>query len=52
MVAIDEGPHRELTRSRFDYTELADKGGLQKAWGLFGKELDALMNDMNEELVA
>ncbi|MBK8025222.1 MAG: hypothetical protein IPK19_28505 [Chloroflexi bacterium] len=26
--------------------------GLQKAWGLFGKELDGLINQMNEELVA
>ncbi|MEO6562248.1 MAG: type I restriction-modification enzyme R subunit C-terminal domain-containing protein [Nitrosospira sp.] len=34
------------------YAELADKGGLQKAWGLFAKELDTLMNEMNEELVA
>ena len=41
-----------ITREDFDYAELADKGGLQKAWGLFGKELDTLMNEMNEELVA
>jgi len=41
-----------ISRKDFDYTELADKGGLQKAWGLFGKELDTLMNEMNEELVA
>jgi len=25
---------------------------LQKAWGLFGKELDGLMGEMNAELVA
>ena len=41
-----------INRSDFDYAELADKGGLQKAWGLFGKDLDNLMNEMNVELVA
>ncbi len=41
-----------IRREDFDYAELADKGGLQKAWGLFGKELDTLMNEMNMELVA
>jgi len=41
-----------ISREDFDYAELADKGGLQKVWGLFGKELDTLMNEMNMELVA
>jgi len=41
-----------ISRDDFDYTELADKGGLQRVWALFGKELDNLMNEMNEELVA
>lgn len=41
-----------ISRDDFDYAELADRGGLQKAWGLFGKELDGLMDEMNEELVA
>jgi type I restriction enzyme, R subunit len=41
-----------IERDDFDYAEFADKGGLQKAWGLFGTELDSLMNEMNEELVA
>ncbi|MEL4428330.1 type I restriction-modification enzyme R subunit C-terminal domain-containing protein [Shewanella mangrovisoli] len=41
-----------ISRDDFDYAELADKGGLQKAWGLFGKDLDTLMNEMNGELVA
>lgn len=41
-----------ISRDDFDYAELADKGGLQKAWGLFGMELDTLMNEMNMELVA
>lgn len=41
-----------IQREDFDYAELADQGGLQKAWGVFGAELDGLMNEMNEELVA
>ena len=41
-----------ISRDDFDCAELADKGGLQRAWTLFGKELDGLMNEMNEELVA
>jgi type I restriction enzyme, R subunit len=41
-----------ISRADFDYAELADKGGLQKAWGLFGKDLDQLMDEMNVELVA
>ena len=41
-----------ISREDFDFAELADKGGLQKAWGLFGEELDGLMREMNEELVA
>jgi type I restriction enzyme R subunit len=41
-----------ISREDFDYAELADKGGLQKAWGLFGKELDGLLTELNEELVA
>jgi type I restriction enzyme R subunit len=41
-----------ISRDNFDYAELADKGGLQKAWGLFGKDLDGLMDELNRELVA
>jgi type I restriction enzyme R subunit len=41
-----------IQREDFDYAELADQGGLQKAWGVFGAELDGLMNEMNVELVA
>ncbi|TGU69927.1 DEAD/DEAH box helicase [Geomonas terrae] len=41
-----------IDRNDFDYAEFADKGGLQKAWRLFGTELDMLMNEMNKELVA
>lgn len=41
-----------IQRDDFDYAQLADKGGLQKAWGLFGNQLDDLMKEMNEELVA
>lgn len=41
-----------IAREDFDYAEMAARGGLQKAWNLFGKELDRLMDEMNEELVA
>ncbi|GKW37482.1 type I restriction-modification enzyme R subunit C-terminal domain-containing protein [Pectobacterium carotovorum] len=41
-----------IQRDDFDYAELADKGGLQRAWQLFGKELDTLITEMNKELVA
>ncbi len=41
-----------IQRDDFDYAALAARGGLQKAWSLFGKELDALMEGMNQELVA
>jgi type I restriction enzyme R subunit len=41
-----------VSREDFDYAALAEKGGLQKAWGLFGQELDGLMSEMNVELVA
>jgi type I restriction enzyme R subunit len=41
-----------ISRDDFDFAELADKGGLQKAWGLFGKDLDGLIDEMNRELVA
>ncbi len=41
-----------ISRDDFDYAELADKGGLQKVWTVFGTDLDALMAEMNQELVA
>ena len=41
-----------IGRDDFDYAELAGRGGLQKVWQVFGKELDGLMNEMNLELVA
>ncbi|MBL8252314.1 MAG: restriction endonuclease subunit R, partial [Candidatus Competibacter sp.] len=41
-----------IGRDDFDYAPFADRGGLQKAWKLFGSELDGLMREMNEELVA
>ena len=41
-----------IARGDFDYAEFADKGGLQKAWSVFGNQLDELMKEMNEELVA
>jgi type I restriction enzyme R subunit len=41
-----------ISRDDFDYAELAGKGGLQKVWGVFGEQLDGLMDEMNVELVA
>jgi type I restriction enzyme R subunit len=41
-----------ITRSDFDYADLAAHGGLQKVWDVFGSQLDDLMGEMNEALVA
>ena len=41
-----------IGRDDFDYAEFADKGGLQRAWSVFGEPLDELMAEMNLELVA
>lgn len=41
-----------IEREDFDYAPLVDMGGLQRAWSVFGGELDALMEEMNGELVA
>lgn len=41
-----------ICRDDFDYAELAGKGGLQKVWAVFGQQLDGLIDEMNQELVA
>jgi type I restriction enzyme R subunit len=41
-----------IERDDFEYAQLAARGGLQKVWALFGAELDSVMSEMNEELVA
>ena len=45
-----------IERDDFDYSPFSDRGGLQKAWGLFNSEakneLDSLMAEMNQELIA
>ena len=41
-----------IGRGDFDYAALASRGGLQKAWGVLGAELDGLMDEMNVELMA
>ncbi len=41
-----------ISREDFDFAELADRGGLQKVWAVFGQRLDGLMDEMNVELVA
>ena len=42
----------QISRDDSDDAQLADMGGLQKACGIFGSDLDALMGEMNEVLVA
>jgi len=41
-----------ICRDDFDFAELQARGGLQKAWTLFGKELDTLMDELSKGLVA
>ncbi|WP_024851427.1 type I restriction endonuclease subunit R [Hydrogenovibrio kuenenii] len=41
-----------IERDDFDYSPFSDNGGLQKAWGLFEYELDSLLTEMNQELIA
>jgi len=41
-----------IARPHFSLGGFAAKGGLQKAWGVFGEQLDPLMDEMNLELVA
>ncbi|MFN5080038.1 MAG: type I restriction-modification enzyme R subunit C-terminal domain-containing protein [Burkholderiales bacterium] len=41
-----------ISRDDFDLPGLSEKGGLQKAWGVFAQELDGLMEELNVELVA
>ena len=41
-----------IQREDFDFAELAGKGGLQKAWAVFGPQLDELMDELNAGLVA
>jgi len=41
-----------VTRDDFDYGEFAQRGGLQKAWGAFGKGLDEVIEELNREMVA
>ena len=41
-----------VLRDDFDAGELRKKGGLQKAWSVFGAALDPLMDELNQEMVA
>ena len=41
-----------MGRPNFGMGGFAAQGGLQKAWNVFGDQLDLLMNEMNLELVA
>jgi type I restriction enzyme R subunit len=41
-----------ISRADFDFADFARKGGLQKAWAVFGATLDPLMDELNREMVA
>ena len=41
-----------VAREDFDHAEFGKRGGLQRAWGLFGGGLDGLLEEMNTALVA
>jgi type I restriction enzyme R subunit len=41
-----------MGRDDFDYNPFAELGGLGKAWAIFGDKLDALLEEMNENLAA
>ena len=42
----------EVRMEDFDQTPFAEKGGLGKVWGLFGDQLEGIVDDLNRELVA
>ena len=42
----------EVRRDDLDDVPFIDEGGLGKAWGLFGKDLDGIVAELNAELVA
>ena len=41
-----------IGREDFEFSPFAEQGGLGKAWQLFGDELDALLEEVNEKLAA
>ena len=41
-----------ITRADFDFNPFAELGGLGKAWQVFGDKLDALLDEINENLAA
>lgn len=41
-----------IEKEDFDYNPFNAKGGLGKMWQLFGEETEAILDEMNEELVA
>ena len=42
----------EVRQDDFDETPFAERGGLGKAWSLFGEELEGIVDELNRELVA
>lgn len=41
-----------IDRDAFDYNPFVGEGGLGKAYAVFGEELDGVMKELNEVLVA
>ena len=42
----------EVRMDDFDETPFVEKGGLGKVWGLFGEDLEGIVDELNRELVA
>jgi type I restriction enzyme R subunit len=42
----------EVRMDDFDETPFVEKGGLGKVWGLFGDDLEGIVDELNRELVA
>lgn len=41
-----------IEKDDFDNVPFYEKGGLMKVWQLFGDELDQIIEEMNQKLVA
>ena len=42
----------EVRLEDLDQTPFAERGGLGKVWSLFGEELEGIVEELNQELVA
>lgn len=52
LTAHEAQTARYANASDFEFGTLARQGGLQTGWRAFGSQLDGLMGEMNEALVA